>query len=196
MRTNTINLIIGDRGTGKTTFIQGDEDLGIKGVLPVYERHSSIKKCLVVDTFDNPVWRHVETIDLIKLSQWKRGIRRLFGSDTSLLISAIEQRVYNTAVVFEDATKFIKRFLPKDVEIFLIDTKQKNVDVYFLYHYLMAPPTDLIRIADTLTLFKTGDTFDNAMYSKYSRNPYIKKLFEEVQASKNPYYYKTIKLGA
>lgn len=195
-RVNTINVVIGDRGTGKTTFIQGDKLLKIKGVLAAYDNSQSIKKQLIVDTFDNPVWKHIPIITIEQLPQWKKGNYRLFGSDTDLLLSEIEQNCYNTVIIFEDATKFIKRYLTKEIERLLYDTKQKNIDVWLIYHHMWAVPNDLIRIADTLTLFKTGDNFDNALFSKYGRNPHIEKLFKDVSKHENQYYCKSIKLGA
>lgn len=195
-RVNTINLIIGDRGCGKTTFVQGGPELKIKGVLPTYDRSKSIVKQLVVDTFDNPVWKHVPIINIEQLPQWKTGKYRLFNSDTDLILSEIEQHCYNTVIVFEDATKFLKRYLTKDIERLLYDTKQKNVDIFLIYHHMWAVPNDLIRIADSITLFKTGDNFDNSLFSKYGRNAHIEKLFKDVAANPSPYYCKSIKLGA
>lgn len=158
-RNNIISLVVGRRGTGKTDLIKNEI------VIP-----SPLKKKLIVDTFENPAWRNLKTflrpemesasIPLLQIDQlqyWNNGLYRIFSSDTEELFEEIERTCFNTLLVFEDATKYIGGRLSPSMRKFLLDSKQKNLDVVLVFHSLASIPPELVRIADFITLFKTGD---------------------------------------
>ena len=193
-RVNKVTLLVGDRGTGKTTLMQGSGALKIRGILNIYQQQNPNQKILIIDTFDNPVWRIYQQITREELPGWNTGPRRIFYSDTDELMSWIEKHIVNTVLVFEDATKFIGNRLSKDVRRFVIDSKQKNLDIYFLFHYMMAVPNDLTRIIDVLILFKTKEIFTSQLKSKFPA-PIIEQAFKRVTAHKNQYYFEIIELS-
>lgn len=193
-RINLVCIIVGTRGTGKTDFV--------KKIV----KKSPLPKRLIVDTFDSAPWQNLEThdhqewmkipvrvINYEQLSRFKKGTYRIFDSDTERLKSEIEKHVKNTLVVFEDATKHIDRTLTKPMRKFVLDTKQKNVDLVFIFHSLTAVPPELIRVADLLTLFKTGDS-KRRVEQKYD-NPEVTQLFESVQSHSSKYHNETIFLN-
>lgn len=192
-RDNFIILLAGNRGVGKTTYIQGSEKLKLEGLIDVYLDRDENQKILVVDLFNSPIWRHIPIITIEKLPRWKKGIYRIFSRNKNVLFDNIEKYCYNTIIIFEDATKYIKEKLPESLEIILIDSKQKNNDVMFAFHFLMAIPVDLVRVADYLVLFKTNESFTNYYRNKY-KHPEIEKAFIEVANSKNKHFYKEIAL--
>ncbi|HRO76641.1 MAG TPA: hypothetical protein PLP27_10895, partial [Crocinitomicaceae bacterium] len=134
----------------------------------------------------------VPVVPLTKLKSWKTGIARLFNSDTDLMMSRIQEDVRNTFIVFEDATKYVGSKLTTDVRKFVLDSKQKNLDMVFIFHSLMAIPPELIRISDVLILFKTNDA---KLPGKYDAWADLEKLRETVRKSDNRYIHKAIELN-
>ncbi len=182
-RINMVCLIAGTRNTGKTTFVREN----------VMQRHP--KKILVVDTFDNPVWADVPTLDSALLPRWQKGTYRYWSSDTGQVMADIERYVYNALLVFEDATKYVGGKLTDDVRKFVLDSKQKNLDILFVFHSLTDIPRDLVRISDTLTLFKTGEQATNPLL----RTKYPEKVIRAmplVQEDPNRHIHKTLNIGA
>lgn len=194
MRINTVNIVCGGRGTGKSTFFDGSKQHNVRGVIPAYLNGKGIQKVLIVDTFDNPFWQHYPIMNAKNLARWQKGIYRLFGSDIVRTMNTIEANCYNTALVFEDATKFIGSRLTDDVKNFIVDSKQKNLDIFFIFHALMLIPNDLIRFSDTLTLFKTNENFTTNLRSKFPV-PNLEQLFNEVNAHPSKYYNQTIRIS-
>jgi len=192
-RVNYITLVAGTRGTGKTTYFKGSHELKINGIIDLFLDRDPKQKILVVDLFDSPVWQDVPLITTDKLARWKSGMYRIFHSDPDQLMSVIQRHCYNTVIIFEDATKYIKATLNENLRRLLIDSKQKNLDVFFAFHYLMAVPPDLVRISDYLVLFKTNESFTSQLRNKYP-HPDIIKGFTDVSKHKNFHYYKEIAL--
>ena len=193
MRTNSIVIVCGKRGTGKTDYC--------KSLLKV----SSLEKKLVVDTFDSPTWRNLKTfkhpeweqieipiMEMEQLKLWKKGLYRVFSSDPDELFVSIDKYVTNAIIEFEDATKYFKGKLQESVRRLMYDSKQKNLDLIFVFHSLSAVPPELVRIADYLTLFKTNDGSPNM--NKYPF-PSIIPAMKFVRESKSRYENVTIELS-
>lgn len=192
-RVNVISLIIGTRGTGKTTFLKGDEKLKIDGLVDAYIDRDPKQKILIVDLFNNPVWQDIPVISIEKLRHWKSGMYRIYSNDESQLFSLLNKYVYNTVIIFEDSTKYVRHPVERNLNRLLIDSKQKNLDVFFAFHYLQAVPPDLVRIADNMVLFKTNETFNSQLRNKYP-HPDIERAFKEVNAAKDFHFNKYIAL--
>lgn len=186
-RTNKIILIIGKRGTGKTDYI--------KEIIDVFPQ----PKKLIVDTLDNPPWRNMKTwkhpdwstrqipvMPVEKLSQHENGLYRMYSEDTDLLQEAVAKHCEDTLVVMEDATRYFNSKLSKAQKAYLLNSKQKNVDVIIVWHYLGNLPAEILRIADYIVLFKTGEGAFNP--DKYF-HPGFKEAFEYVKNSKNKFEY-------
>lgn len=192
-RVNYITLIVGTRGTGKTTFVKGSEEHKIEGVIDIYLDRDPKQKILIVDLFDNPVWSDVPTITVEKLARWKSGVYRIYHSDEIELFRIINKYCYNTVIFFEDATKYIQNSLEENLKRLLIDSKQRNIDVFFAFHYLGAVPPKLAKISDFIVLFKTNEVFSSQLRNKYP-HPDIEPAFKEVTAHKNRFFNKQIAL--
>lgn len=171
-RVNKIFIIAGTRGTGKTSFI--------KKIIRIIQNNYS--KILIADTYPNPDWKSlkafdypegankkIQSITVNQLPYWTKGIKFLYDSDTDKMQQFIEKYVDNSAVFLEDSTKFIGKSLSKSMRVFSLDTKQKNVDLYYIFHNTASIPLELLRIADLLYLKKTGESLD-----------YIKKRLAQV----------------
>lgn len=195
MRNNTILAVVGNRGTGKTDFIKS------------LVRASQMPKRLIVDTFDSPVWHTMESWDhplgsreqinvitFDQLKYWKTGTYRLFDSDTDQIMEAVDKDVRNTIVVFEDATKYIGSTVTKEVKRFILDSKQKNLDLIFVFHSLKDLPRDLIRIMDYITICKTGDRYNSSLRNKYP--DIVEEAHKEVMASPDKYHKLTLQISS
>lgn len=193
MRTNKVSIVVGTRGTGKTDYIKNGLVLSIGN-----------RKQLIVDTFDSPVWHNLETflnpsqkniivpsMPLEKLAYWSTGRYRIFSSDTDFIMGLITNHAYNCTIVFEDATKYIGSKLTKDMRFFVLDSKQKDLDLIFIFHSLGQIPSDLIRVADNITLFKTND---RKVPSKIDF-PEIEKAFISVNKNASRFYNEFIQLN-
>lgn len=192
-RVNIIGLIIGTRGTGKTTWFKGSDELKINGLIDNYLDANPKQKILIVDLFDSPVWRDIPLITHDKLNRWKSGIYRIFDRDFTHLIELLNKYCFNTVIIFEDATKYVQNTLEENLRQLLIDSKQKNLDVFFAFHYFQAAPPSLVRIADYLVIFKTNESFTAQLRNKYP-HPDIEVAFKEVSTSKNFHVNKTVTL--
>lgn len=195
-RTNKVFLIAGTRGTGKTDFTK------IQVILP-----SPMGRKIIVDSFDNPVWRNMKswkhpemealTIPVLtkdELAHDDQGIFRVFSPHTRGVMKAIEELCFNSLLVFEDATKYIGDRLNDEVNRFVLDSKQKNLDLVFIFHSLSDIPRDLVRIADFLTLFKTNESWDSYLRKKFPGN-LVERAFQEVRDSKNRFENRTVQIG-
>lgn len=193
-RTNKVILLAGTRGVGKTDFIK-----------PLV-KNSNLPKKLIVDTFDTPVWHNLEThnrpewkninvpiVEMKNFKNWKSGTYRSFSSDTEQMMSAIQKDVTNCFIVFEDATKYVRANLQKDVRNFVLDSKQKNLDILFVFHSLASIPRELARISDILVIKKTSEALDTTLKNKFPTSKF-EKAFLDVQQSKDRYYNKAIHL--
>lgn len=188
-------MVAGTRGTGKTDFLK---DL-------LYVSKQGFRKQLVVDTFDSDVWHNLKTfvnphqvnvpvrvLPVEKFQYWSQGLYRMFSSDTELMMSEIQQHATNCQIIFEDATKYVGSVLTKDMKKFVLDSKQKNLDLIFVFHSLASIPPDLVRVADTLTLFKTNEGDPSKVKYPF---PDIIPMMEKLRASKNRYENRTIRLN-
>lgn len=186
-RSNIITLVIGDRKAGKTTYLRGDKEIGIKGILEDYLETG--RRILIVDRLDNQDWPNVPRIKPTDIRTFN-GIAFIYSSHIYKLIHYIMRELYNSILVFEDATKYIEKTLDSDFETFCVESRQRNIDIFFIFHHLMAPPKDLIRIIDYIELFKTFEDW-NDLKSKYP-NPRIKNAFHKVADAKDPHFHLTI----
>lgn len=193
-RSNIVGLICGARGTGKTDFLKSEI------IMP-----SPFQKKLIVDTFDSPVWHNMKSYaqpELVTLTvpvmqvdnlvNHENGLYRMFSSDTDSMMQAIQLHARNSLLIFEDATKYIGSRLTPDLKKFILDSKQKNLDVFFVFHSLAQVPPDLVRCADILTLFKTNEGVPSQ--TKYPF-PQIPKMMEIVRSSENHYENITTRLN-
>lgn len=184
-RINYVNLILGRRGSGKT--------YTMKENMEHYAIHRPEMKQLTMDTLDHPAYRHLATITPPLIRRWlpeARGKYRVYGSNTAEAFAAIESSVYNAHITFEDASKYIRRQLTDDVRNFIIDSKQKNLDLSFMFHGFGYVPPEMWRIVDTVTIFNT----DNPAKRKEDIMCYdeVYEAWQEVRNSGNPYAKKTV----
>ncbi len=196
MRTNIVNIVIGGRGTGKTTFLQGSLEHKVTGIVDSYLHNNPNQKILIVGHFLHENWDHVEQIDIKDIRRWVRGVRRCVVNLETLRedILKISADAVNTVIIFEDATSYIAGgVLPMWWRRVPADSKQKNQDIYFVFHALMQVPPDLVRLANFVVLFKTGEEFNNTVRNKYPF-PTLHEAYHKVQKSSNKYAHESVRI--
>jgi hypothetical protein len=140
-RTNKITLFVAARDTGKTTYTK-----------QVIASHP--KKVLIVDTEDHPMYREFELVDIERLKYWQKGTKRIITNLNRVKADAELLSAYlsNCLVIFEDATKYLCQNTPRNVFSLVYNSKQKNVDVFMIYHGFKNIPPELLSNIDYLTL--------------------------------------------
>jgi|GEM_PF-816186 len=143
-------MIIGGKGSGKTS-------LGRSVLLQLLREHTD-RFGLVVDTLDHPSYRDIVQITPDMISRARRGVYRVFGSDTGVIMSEIQQGAYNCVAMFEDAAKYFDGKLTTAQEKFVLDSKQMNLDLIFMFHGYSFVPPKLYRLVDSVWILKTMDS--------------------------------------
>lgn len=190
-RVNTVNILIGGRGTGKTYTILHD-------IITNYQQLDADKKILVIDSFNAPAYEGIENISKPDMKRWVAGCRRYLISavynEFDEDIAYIGKTCYNSVIIIEDSGRFITNSLRASILRLVTDTKQKNIDLYFVFHSLMQVPPRLIQLSDFILLHKTNENLTAALQNKYPF-PALHKAFQSVKSNKNKYYMEIVRIN-
>lgn len=178
---SNVAVIVGGRGTGKTTFVKTITDV------------SPQPKVLVVDTFHHPAYANWPQIDADSLHRWQSGKYHLSGSNTDYYLSAIEKNCRNTLIVFEDAAKYVNQNPQLEVKRICLDSKQRNNDVIFIYHSFAEVPKSFLRWIDFVTIFKTQEVIESQKNRLYGYQK-IEPVWQRVNKHASHYYNETVQL--
>jgi hypothetical protein len=191
-RTNKIIAIIGTRNTGKTTKMIGDgERVGLLA-------KQSMQKILIVDTFAHPAYANVPIIHRDDLPRWnpkgsEKSYMRIVADDMpddfTHTFAALVAHCTDTAIVIEDAMKFTAtNALKRSLKFLMGDSKQKNNDIYFMYHALAMVPPDIFRLLNFIQLCKTNDTLqDLKRMQKLPNNQEVTAAYTALAANPDQY---------
>lgn len=195
-RFNKVFAIFGQRGSGKTEFLKGNAQLKIPGIINIYPQRTPPMKVLIIDTFDHPSYQNIPVLGVNQLPHWQSGIYRCFtnAEDMPKLNRFLRDSpaIWNTLLVYEDAYKHTSKIIDRSLINLMADSKQKNIDICFMYHSFAQAPPDLYRYLDFIELFKTKDSPE---CRKNFMPGYFNKAFEiykEVQKNPSQFYHKTI----
>ena len=163
--TSDCNLIIGRKGTGKSTYIskiidntEKPEIIFISPKIAKYRIINESKKVLLMNQFS------------------------LISSDL------LNEEINNSLLLFDDCKQYINsnpnEHLTKKFIDFLIESRHKNNSIYFVFHSFSQVNERFFSLIDRIILFKTMDNitkFKN-LFSDYET---IEKNFNEINKSKN-----------
>jgi len=177
-------MVLGRRGTGKSHYIIND-------VIPLYLQAHPQMKILIIDTMDHPMYRMIAPITIDMIPRWRRpAVYRCFDPDTPRILHTVANSLYNCVVIHEDASKYIRRTVSDDVRRYILDSKQKNLDLIFLFHGFSFAPPEIWRIIDGVTIFKCDNpTYRRADIVNFEE---INQAWKKVIADPNPYAKETI----
>lgn len=179
-RLNKIILVVGRRGSGKTTFAKKLAS-------------SQNKKILVVDTFDHPSYVDYKLLTTDKLAYWQKGAYRVFDKDPLTMLLTINTVVRNAFLILEDAAKYLSGNTPKEIKNILIDSRNRNLDIILMFHNLSDIPPYIAKMCNDIVLFRTNDNMDKTQ-AKFFNFHELQKLHTEIKANKSPHYYKIISI--
>ena len=146
MRINYVTGILGRRGSGKTFLIQK--------IIAAYRDKHPMKKILIVEKFGSQDYMELPIITPDHIKRWSgAGTYRVCGRPDPIH-HAISNHLYNACIIIEDATRFISKNLTEDVRDFIIDSKQKNLDIVMVFHGFSSVPPEILKYIDILTIFK------------------------------------------
>lgn len=193
-RFNKIILILGARGTGKTTIVKGDKDVKKKSLFDLYLAKGM--KILVVDTDDHPAYRDVPLLTMQDFPKFKSGVGRILidPEDISSFCRWFtdSNNHWNTFLVFEDARKHSEKSVCKELNRLMGNSKQQNIDICFMYHSFGETPLDLYRKLDYIELCKTLDTPAIRKESLSACYDKVMIAYEDLKASPNRFKHLTI----
>lgn len=150
MGVNKVTAILGQRGSGKTTYV--------RNMINEYRRFKPSQKILIVDTLDHPAYRDVPTLDCNLLKKWRKpSMYRIYGSNNDEIFNTISKYLANTLVVFEDAGKYIGTRLTPEMRRAILDSKQRNLDMVFMFHGFRYVAPEFWTLIDRMVLFKVKD---------------------------------------
>ena len=193
-RTEKITLYIKARGHGKSTDILGDEAKNIPGIIPTYQAAKPHKSIIVFDIMDAEMYHNVKVLKTVaELKAHTTGVARIVDSDEEKLWHIMQNHIYNSLIIVEDATRIMGKDLSQTQKKIVYDTKQKGNDMFFLFHDLVAPPNKLIKASDWLVLGKTNETYNSTMQNKWPIGK-LREIFNRIKKHPNKYYKESIKL--
>lgn len=185
--------IAGRKRTGKSTYL-----------LERFKNNYDPKqKILLVIGTENTAYQEIPRArNFNELKSWKYGpLKYYVRGDRNQMLSDIQQIaemgiLRQGAVVFEDATAYIKANPPQVVEDFLVDHRMYQLDLWFTLHSLNRVPPFLWEMINYVTVFKTNDTL-----KKLSGKDAIPNLnsiidaWKKVQSDKSPFANITVSTG-
>lgn len=180
VRLNKLYLIVGQRGTGKTTIAQKLAE-------------ASGKKAIVVDTDAHPAYDEYELIapDANGIASFSGTKGRILATDVDSVLIGLNKYQANAFILLEDAPKYLDSNLSRATKAFIIDMRKRNFDVAIMFHSLSDIPPYLCKNYNTLIIFKTDDNLD-VPQRKFNQWELIKKIATDVRKHPEWNYAKPI----
>lgn len=190
-RLNATEIIVGRKGTGKSTYAN--------------KRACSYPKdklVLIIDVNGSPAYaKHTQIDDNILLSgRWKNGIVRYYNPDHDLMFNNImaycnthKPKKKGILIIYEDCTKYIDANPGKQVKSFLVDHRMWNADLIFTFHSFKRIPPFFFEMCSHITILKTQENFDTSRNQNTIPNyDALLAARNAVMSDPNPYTYITV----
>jgi hypothetical protein len=187
MRHNLSTIIVGRKATGKSTYLC---DLA-----KAYTEANSNKRFLIVDVNGSPAYSQFPLLTDHQLATWKEDaktrVAKYYHPDHEKMFENIK-KFRNGAIVFEDCTKYILPNPSLDVRMYLTDHRMWNVDLFFTFHSLNRIPPFFWEMTAWIVLKKTQDTNFKKFENRIPNYELVRKTWEEVMKSPDPYIHKSV----
>lgn len=185
-RTTRVSMLLGTRGTGKSYYV-------LNTIIPQYMSKHPERLVLIVDTIDHPMYRDIPLLKVKDFKTVTQGLYRTFATDKiDLLLTAIFGQLKNALIIFEDATKFVGSKITPQTRSFILNSKQRSVDVIYLFHGFVSAPLDIWRIVDSVTFFKC-DGPEKRKNDIINYDEFLEK-WKQVMASPDKYARQHVKI--
>lgn len=184
MRNRLANAIIGGNGQGKSSFTA---EIIEKVYLPRGER------VLILTSQDPPAYKKYPRIENIEdLLFVKKGAVKYYNPyNSKQMLSQIKElcligidtpkgKKYfrNGLVVFEDCTNYISANPQEELKNFLVDRRMADLDLIFTTHAIRFLPKFVRGMVNSVTIFKTAETFENSKEIQRLAYPNYHELFQ------------------
>lgn len=162
-RQNMVYLIAGQTGSGKTTTVKHI----------IQKLRMNFSKAVIFDEFDSDVWHNMATndrpewasekvpiVDENQLLRLRSGVVRLIQTEAKAShYWQVFNQLRNTIIVIEDSRRMIKPDgeLHPDLISLILNCKQKNIELIFVFHALLEINPDLVHRIRILILHHTGE---------------------------------------
>lgn len=207
---NIVSIILGERGGGKTLYAIGakwcakerDKGLPVPGFIDTYLNKKM--KVLFIMTLDHPSYHKIPVIPMqhvfTQLHLWKDpGVFRIVCPQYQVqelltLINSLNN-LWNSAIFLEDTRKITGETVSRPLETLLIDSKQKNMDVFMMFHSWMQIPKEMYSMIDYIECFKVAQHPSCRQKEMMDYFPHALDVYERVKADPFPFYHETIDTG-
>jgi len=186
-----VNVVVGARNTGKTTWVKKCVNAYMLG-----SNAENPRRTLIIDTYASASYEDYEIIKPSQLLAWKKGIKRIIVPAyelDSVLQLLIDNEINNIFLVVEDSQKYFEDRISDVQKIWLADVKNKGRETMFVFHFFTNIPKRLFPMINGIVIKKTSDT--KADVKQRSANADVLSAYELVNASKNPYEQKYVKIN-
>lgn len=192
-----VGVLIGGRDCGKTTFMRGNTELGIKGYIREKVEAEKLKGVICVDTMrERKEYLNVKKIN--HPQEYKSGPVHLIVSSNNAdeCVQWITDHVKDTLIVFEDARKIVPVNITKTAfESLIIDSKNIHCPVWFIFHTWMNVPKGLYSLMDLIEIFKTKQ-HPSVRKGDIMNYEEVLEAYDRVRLDENPYSHETVSNGA
>lgn len=192
--------IVGGRGSGKTTFMLGDQQKQIWGLRHLYYCQYGMN-VLFIDTNPDrpepPDYLKIPIIDWKKIHLMEKGYARVIvsGNDADECFQyLVDKKIKEKLFVVEDSAKIIPQKIDTHpVRSLMIDSKSNHNSLTFMYHMWTDLPPRMLGLLDQYVIFKsTADT----PAARGIKNTDVLEAHRRVMNNKTSYFHEVVKQGA
>ncbi len=167
--------IFGGKGQGKSGLVR-------KLITKCYDMRS--QKVVILNNTNPPAFQDYMLVQSpgALMKRWRGVVRyhnpngcRAGLEDICKLIA--DGYISNGCVVLDDCTKYIDPNVKHHVKEILVDHRMRDLDLMFTTHALRFMPPFCRAMISTITVFKTGETFDRPAEIKALGYPNYNELF-------------------
>lgn len=138
-------------------------------------------------------YRDFTPISLEQFSLMKSGKYQTHEPDYLKFYKTAFNHFRNGLVIGEDASEYLTQVKNMTLYPLLIGLRHKGIDVILVFHSLAETPRYVIRQANEVILFKTGDTWNDCKDRiPEQHEEIVKKAFDRVNNHPNQYHWERI----
>jgi hypothetical protein len=172
------HALIGGRGQGKSSYA--------RKLFDAYDLRS--QRILVLTATLPPAYKDItEVKDINQLKRWKRGMVRYYNHESPKQMLkdihdlCVQGYIRNGLVIFEDCTNYIDPWPAESIRQFLVNCRMFQLDLIFTTHALAFLPKFVRRMVNTITVFKTAETFETPKEVKQLGYPNYEAVYDAWQ---------------
>lgn len=192
-----VGVLVGQRDTGKTTFMKGDTKLNIPGYVKQKMAEVKLKGVIIVDTMRaRESYLEVKKID--HPQQYKSGAVHLIvnAKNAEEMVQWIVDNVTDTFILLEDAVKVVPdRIKGTAYDALIVDSKNIRCPFWSMWHTWMDVPKGFYSKMDLIEIFKIKQ-HPSVRRNDITNYEEVLEVYKKVQKNKSPFYHESVSNGA